>query len=416
VIKREIMKTIFRHSFLLFALVALFYFQACTPEKEDPFADNVYLLSAERKSTMTISNVQTLLTTAATMYPSISVIMDDVKSGVIVYAVTYNTTFKGEDVIASGLIAIPDKEGDYPILSFQNGTNTLYAEAPSVNPLNTLYMMLECVSSTGYIVVIPDYLGFGSSEDIFHPYLHKESTVTTIIDMLHACGEFDEDIAKNITFLDEYYLLGYSQGGWATLALLETLDQDYSSEFHVAGCGCGAGPYDIEYFNSYVLGLAEYPMPSFLGYIAKAYYDNGLFTNPLTDLFKEQYATNINTYFDGKHSTGQINDQLTTTIADLFTADYLSGFASSAKYLSIRTALAANSIEAWNTSVPLLFTHGTDDVYVPPVISQNMYNAMINAGTSSSTCSYTTLSGLDHTEGIVPACFASLTFFKTLKK
>ncbi len=414
-IKREIMKTTIRLLLLLSVTAALFVVQSCKKD-EDPFAGNLHLLSAERAATWTQSNVLTLLTTAATMYPEISDVKNDVKSGMIVYSITYKTTFKGEEVTASGLVAVPDKEGDYPVLSFQNGTNTLYANAPSVNPFYTLYEMLECVASTGYVVVIPDYLGFGASEDIFHPYLHKESTVTSIIDMLRALSELDTDIAKNITFLNEYYLMGYSQGGWATLALLEEIDKNYSSDFNVAGCTCGAGPYDIEYFNSYVLGLTEYPMPSFLGYIAKAYSDHDLFTNPLTDLFKQPYATNIETYFDGMHSTGQINDELTTIIADLFTANYISGFATSPDYLSIREALAANSIEAWDTSVPLLFTHGADDVYVPPVISTNMYNAMINAGTSSANCSIISLPGLDHTEGIVPACMAGLTFFKTLKK
>jgi pimeloyl-ACP methyl ester carboxylesterase len=410
------MKTNVRLLLLLSFGVSLITVQSCKEKTDDPFSDNTYLVSADRAVTMTESNVQTMITTFSTAYPEIYSIYDNIKSGIIVYSVKYNTTFMGEKIVASGLVVIPDAVGEYPVLSFQNGTNTVYSNAPSESPLNSLYQMIECIASTGYVVVIPDYIGFGASRDIFHPYLHKESTVKSIVDMLYSVKEFDEDVAKDATFLNEYFLLGYSQGGWSTLALLNALENDYSADFTVKGCCCGAGPYDISYFNSYVLGLTTYPMPSFLAYIAKAYTDHNLFTNPLTDLFQSEYVSNIDTYFDGMHSTTQINDALTTSIASLFKADYISGYANSSKFQSVRDALTENSIDAWHSTVPLLFTHGTDDVYVPPVISENMYTAMINAGTSSTTCTYLTISGKDHTEAVVPSCIAGLEFFNTLKK
>jgi len=415
-VKRDIMKTTVKPLMLFLIAASLTAVQSCKEKTDDPFSGNTYLLSATREVTMTKSNVQTMISAFATAYPEINSIYDDIKNGIIVYSVRYNTTFQGEDIVASGLVVIPDEVGSYPVISFQNGTNTVYSNAPSANPLITLYQMVECVASEGYVVVIPDYIGFGASKDIFHPYLHKESTVKSIVDMLYSVREFDEDIAKDATFLNEYYLLGYSQGGWATLALLDAMENDYSSDFTVKGCCCGAGPYDISYFNSYVLGLTTYPMPSFLAYIAKAYSDHGFFTNPLSDLFQSSYISSIDNDFDGMHSTNQINEDLTTTIASLFKADYISGYASDSKFQSVRDALSANSIEAWNSSVPLLFTHGTDDVYVPPVISENMHNAMISAGTSSTTCTYLTISDKDHTGAIVPSCIAGLNLFNSLKK
>jgi pimeloyl-ACP methyl ester carboxylesterase len=410
------MKTIVKQFLLLMMAVSITALQSCKEKTDDPFSDNTYLVSAERVLTMTQSNVQTMITTFASAYPEINTISDDIKSGIIVYSVKYNTTFQGEDIVASGLVVIPDAVGSYPVLSFQNGTNTVYSNAPSVNPLYTLYQMIECIASEGYVLVIPDYIGFGASKDIFHPYLHKESTVKSIVDMLYAVKEFDQDVAKDATFLNEYYLLGYSQGGWSTLALLDALENDYSSDFTVKGCCCGAGPYDISYFNSYVLGLTTYPMPSFLAYIAKAYSDHGLFTNPVSDLFQATYVSSIDTYFDGMHSTTQINEALTANIASLFKADYISGYATDSKFLSVRTALSENSITAWHTSVPLLFTHGTDDIYVPPVISANMHDAMITAGSSGSTCTYQTISGKDHTGAIIPSCLAGLELFNSIKK
>lgn len=402
---------------MAFFALTVFVINSCRPEEINPFKDNTRLMSAKKEITWTKENVQALMAIASSTFPEINQISGDVASGVLVYSVTYKTTFKQEEVVASGLIVIPDAIGDFPILSFQNGTNTLYSNAPSVDKMDQLYQMLELIASTGYIVVIPDYLGFGSSEDIFHPYLHKESTVTSVLDMLRACAEFDDDIAKNMTFLDEYYLMGYSQGGWSTLSLLEAIDKNYSAEFNVAGCACGAGPYDIEYFNSYVLGLTEYPMPSFLGYIAKAYDDHDFFTSTLADIFNAPYASNITTYFDGEHTTGEINEQLTTVIANLFKSDYRTGFASAPAYQSVRDAMTLNSIAAWNTTTPLLFMHGLDDTYVPSVITDNMYDDMVAASTSGgSNISKVQFAGKDHSETIVPACIEGLKFFKAIKK
>ncbi|MCK7542048.1 MAG: hypothetical protein MZV63_69755 [Marinilabiliales bacterium] len=78
----------------------------------------------------------------------------DVVSGVNVYSITYNTEFMGTDVTASGLVAIPSVPGTYPVLSFQNGTNTLHSAAPTADPQGLLYQMIEYIAGTGYVVII----------------------------------------------------------------------------------------------------------------------------------------------------------------------------------------------------------------------------------------------------------------------
>jgi len=408
------MRTVIKSLAVLSAVFMLFAVQSCK-EKTDPFDDNLYLVSSERELTYTETNILTLLNIAKGVYPGVSQIISDVDGGVIVYSITYNTTFLGEDVVASGIIAVPSVPGDYPVLAYQNGTNTLYANAPSVFPEYTLYQLIECAASTGYVVVMTDYLGFGVSEEIAHPYLHRESTVQTVVDMFRALQEFDEDIAKDITVKNEYYLMGYSQGGWATLALLEAMENDYAADFNTAGCSCGSGPYDISYFNSWLLGLTEYPMPSFVGYISNAYKAHDLITNSLSEIFNDPYAGRIPGLYDGLHSTEQINDQLSEFTAVLFKPEYISGYAASPAFQSIRTAMTTNSVQGWDCSIPLLMLHGTADTYVPEVLSQRMYDAMIGAGTSASTCAYVKMEGIDHGSGIVPAGLAALAFFKTLR-
>ncbi len=345
------MKSKFKILAFVPVLLPFLIIQSCSKEEPDPFADNTFLVSSKLEYMRTKENIVAVLNIASTQYPQITEIVSDVQSGVNTYSITYNTVFKGQDVTASGLISIPTTPGTYPVLSFQNGTNTLHSAAPTADPQGLLYQLVGFLASTGYVVVIADYLGFGASAQMAHPYLHKESTVRSLIDMLYSVAEFDEDVAKDISISNEYFLLGYSQGGWATLSLLEELEKNYGTEFPVKAAACGAGPYDLNYFNSYVLSLAEYPMPVFLGYISNAYSEYDLFANPLSDLYNDPFAGRIPGLYDGMHSSDQINSQLAVNISDLFKAAYITGYADDPAFLGIRNALSANSIAGWDSNV-----------------------------------------------------------------
>ena len=106
-----------------------------------------------------------------------------------VYKMIYLTEINGDDIEASGLVCIPSEAGSYPVLSFQNGTNTKHSDAPTEKVSDVSYTLVEAIASMGFIVVIPDYPGFGSSAQIPHPYLIAEPTVQAIVDMFRAVKE-----------------------------------------------------------------------------------------------------------------------------------------------------------------------------------------------------------------------------------
>ncbi|HDJ34608.1 MAG TPA: hypothetical protein ENF21_11005, partial [Bacteroidetes bacterium] len=139
-------------------LVVSAVFFSCEKE-EDPFAGNTHLRSAEKLFSRTADYFSNLINTATIMYPDIYVLHDYVNDGADIYRIRYRTNFMGESITASGLLCVPATPGQYPILSFQNGTNTLLDNAPSTNPNYELYQLLQSVASMGYVVVIADYIG-----------------------------------------------------------------------------------------------------------------------------------------------------------------------------------------------------------------------------------------------------------------
>lgn len=365
--------------------------------------------------TFSTASINSFLDLAGQTYPEVNGFKPFITHDVNVYKMVYKTKVNNEDIEASGLVCVPVTEGTYPVLSFQNGTNTIYGNAPSENPSNQVYELIEFMSSMGFIVVIPDYPGFGESTQIPHPYLIEEPTIQSVVDMLRAVRESCPSEFKGITAKNEYYLLGYSQGGWATLALHKALETEYQDEFKLAGSSCGAGPYNMYNMFLGMIGAAIYPMPSYLGYIIYAYARYHEFTNPVSDLLNEPYASRLGSLYTGTLTLDQINSQLTTSIPGLFKPDFISGFASSPSYSSVRAALTNNSIAAWKSSVPLLFVHGQADSDVSVTSTETMYQAMIEKGTSPDICKKILFPGLDHGDALLPGMSAGLLFLLDIR-
>jgi len=190
---------------------------------------------------------------------------------------------------------------------------------------------------------------------------------------------------------------------------------NYSSDFNLHGSACGAGPYNIFLLMQGILNVASYPMPVYLGYILNAYTSYNQFTNPVSDIFNEPYASRLTSLYTGFMSSDQINAQLTTSIPALITPDFLSGFATSPKYTSVRNALNNNSITGWHSLKPLLLIHGGNDTQVNPVSTGNMYSAMIQEGTSPDICKKVIVPNVDHGNGLVPCMIQAILFLQNLR-
>ena len=401
---------------LLTIIFLLSIFSSCDlfNNDNDTNPTDQYLASYEKVTSYLPAFIESILEPLANKYPELDPIVAKIEHGVIVYKISYMTSFNGEDVIASGLVCVPTSLGEFPVLSYQNGTNTQHSKAPSVNPDNELFLLLEFMASTGFIITIPDYLGFGASDNMFHPYLDKESTVQSVLDMQRAVKELDTNYL-DVEMNNDYYIAGYSQGGWATMQLQKAIEEDYSEVFNLRASACSAGPYDLNYINEYVLDLEDYPMPYFLGYIFNSYYNLEGITTPINEIFKAPFDAKILTLYDGTRAGEEINNELDTKISRLFTADYISDYNTAEKYSSVKDMLTLNSISAWKTTTPTMLIHGDKDTFVPPQVTSQIFANFLNQGVGVDKVMMVPLPGATHQTAVIPAGIASINWFLEIK-
>lgn len=402
-----------RRWILFLILCSGLFLNSCSDSNEPEPRKYTYFVSSESKPGISAQDVKTGIMMAQKVIPQVGPFAQMVKNDINIQKIIYTTPFQGQNIKASGLVYMPAQGGNYPVICFQNGTNTEHSKAPSVSAYSELLFMLQSVASMGYIVVIPDYIGFGESQQLPHPYLHGESTIQSILSMLRAVNEFTEGENTAAKPTRDLFIFGYSQGGWATMLLQKEIETRHASEFNLVASVCAAGPYSLEYMNEYILNLAEYPTPYFLASLINAYTTIGLVANPLTDFIPEPYASQIPGLFDGKHSATSINEALTTRLSELLTSDYKNNYAVSTKFATFKSALSANSVKVanWQIATPTRLYHGEEDQIIPVSLSHKIMQDLKNAGTSDSKLQLITLPGVGHTDGVMPVGVQTILWF-----
>ena len=161
------------------------------------------------------------------------------------YRITYTTTDKnGAKLAASGLISVPLKAAGAasPVLGYQHATTFHDDQAPG-NKVEAVEPPLV-LASLGYIVVSPDYVGFGASKGQEHPYLTSAPTAHAVMDMLSAAQTWRRQ--NGVPDNRQLFLAGYSEGGYATMAAHRAIQlANGALATRVKAAVPGAGPYDV---------------------------------------------------------------------------------------------------------------------------------------------------------------------------
>ena len=387
--------------FNLFSLTGLFLTSCDNDEaliglqEEDQIL--VRLISANKMSKPSKTNISSLISSSGLDFP-----LSQMKYDVQIWEITYETLYKGSNIVASGMAYIPLGDGEeFSYLTFAHGTIAANNEAPSeLSMVDIQTFLFAAMASTGLITVVPDLIGFGSSKEIMHPYYVEETSALAVIDGLRAVRELLKQ--EEINSDEELYLSGYSGGGYVTMATHKYIE-DYDLEyFDLKASFPAAGGYDMKGVRDFFLDQEVYETPYFMAYIAESYrtyYD--IDTSLAQQIFNEPYAQRIINIFDGLSDGSQINSQLNDTVAVLIAPGFLSE-PDNEKYSEISQLFEQNSLLSWIPEIPMYLFHGDADITVPYQNTIDTYNAFLASGTSSEIITLTTFEGADHYTGFVP--------------
>ena len=339
--------------------------------------------------------------------------VDEVEYNVDVYHFTYRTNYKGEEIEASGILGMPKvtEALELPILSIQRGTIIANSDAPSARIDD--YSFLAAIATAGYITILPDLIGFGPTQDMVHPYFVQDATAAVVRDMILGAREYLP--AKNVSHNGDVFLLGYSEGGFATMATQKLLEEEPISGTNLIAAASGAGAYDIEGMVQHFANASEYDQPFFLGFVLSAYEQEYDWSLQFSDFFAEPYATNAEGSFDGSVSSSDLNDLLSTDLAELLNPEFVENWETGTKYSEFREAVETNSLAHWAPTTPTYLYHGTDDEIVPFENSVRSIELLLAAGTSESTLTFFEIEEATHGSGFFPMLNSALPIFGEMK-
>lgn len=398
----------------VFVVFTILFLSSC--EKEIDKSKYHYLLDYSILASYTPEQINNTFFIASKLYPELDTLQDDTDYGVDVFRVIYQTHFRDEPITASSLVCIPRGETLFPMVSFQNGTNTCHFNAPSENYEDFIYTLIALMAGNGYIITVPDYIGFGESDHMLHPYMHRESSNNSVIDLLKATRDLLKQNSIESGHNGDLYLMGYSQGGWASLSVLDYLEDNPIPGFYPVATACGAGAYDLLEMAQYISQLEEYPTPFFIPYFIESRRQNEIMEVDLGIYFNEPYVSSIPGLFDGNYCNSEINSEFTASISDFFTLELIEHFEDGEAFLSLREELTNNSVIPWNLQSKLHLYHSIGDNSIPYTQTEKCYNEFLGLGASSEliTLSIVNNDTLDHDDAVLPWGIEVINWFKSV--
>ena len=319
----------------------------------------VFAQSAELLTTYTQSQ---LATTAAVFgIPSESFSADyDVNA----YRVTYDMPFLGDTIEVSGALFVPQGFDDpcgLPIHIYMHGTIFDRTDAPSFLSIEGSFGGL--MSTLGQLVLMPDYVGLGTSE-LMHPYVHADSESDAGFYMMRAADALSDDLGYTLN--GQNFISGYSQGGHAAMALARDLTTTaYGDEFPLSGAVPGSGPYDISGTQfPQTFEFETYSNPAYLAYNVIGWNSvYGTLYDDLSEVFQEPYASTMLDLFDGTNDAETINNACPSTLEEFLQPGLVEEIQNDPMH-PFHLAALDNDVYQWIPEAPVEMYYCTQDEQV----------------------------------------------------
>ena len=304
----------------------------------------------------------------------------------VFYKVTYNSTdAAGNPQKLTGLMVIPASvsgKASVPILSMQHPTQVERKYSPSKRSIKDnefTCVVAGIISMTGYVVVVADYPGLGDNYDV-HPYCHK-SLSHSVVDLIRVASESKDEMEQlNVEWNGKLVLMGYSEGGYATMVSAQKLQED--GIFEVGAVAPLDGPYSLSVTMKNVMLTADasygapYFLPYFIAGYESVYTPNITFSGAIKESVPDYtppagqtFATVLYSLLDGSHTSAEISDFMRKATPyegprSAMKDDFIDQLKDDTSYVCTKLE-ANNGYEGWTPNVQMKMFHNKKDDYVP---------------------------------------------------
>lgn len=323
-----------------------------------------------------------------------------------VQQIAYVTQDRGKKLEASALVAWPsdyDKRETLDIVLLLHGTAG-FTDACAPSKASDSRTLVAALSSLGYVVVAPDYIGLkglGGPTGFLHPYLVAEPTAIASLDAVRAASKLLAKGDAPVCATTRFATLGGSQGGHAAL-WVDRIAGAYASEMTHVGVVATVPPADMlgesqRALTSFV--QASKNVVAFLG-AASDWYGlkdklSQVFPSPLDVEVPKQMAAGCEYSFaDPKDLTAMFSPQLLEAGKSL---DTLRAFAPWG-CLFVENGLTTTKVQRTAPTYPgygVLFVTGGADQLVNTPIERESFAALCKQGMKME---YLECDGASHTQ------------------
>jgi predicted esterase len=327
--------------------------------------------------------------------------------------VTYNSTGADGKVHAmTGLLILPKSllsgKPSVPILMYQHGTEVYRPFSPSQylahqsRPADYPEVMIAAaIASTGYAVAMVDYEGMGDNTDT-QPHVVGVVLAQQVIDLLRASRDIIGGTAGNssspCSWNSQLFLMGYSEGGYVTMAATRELQLNHAAEFTITASAPLSGPHDLSgVMRGVILAGSTFKAPYFVPMLLTSYnyaYGGQTALFNIGAAMSPPFDKTIPPLFEGNTQSDKINEAmgmtydpvnliiprttLTRQFIDQLSLDTSPVVAFMKENDSYRLPGQVNSF--WVPTIPMRMIHHKNDDLVPYSNSQVAFNAFSSAG------------------------------------
>lgn len=307
-------------------------------------------------------------------------VQDLVQYDVSYYSLTYSTVYDGKPIASRSLMLLPNGADSVVFTAYLHGTHVPLKVAGSEKQTPSNYRgghenFLEVrdialvLASAGYAVFMPDYIGYGITQDKEHPYVYYPEVFKSNIDGLLAAKDFMGQ--KGFPADNRLFITGWSQGAGACLSAHRYIQESYASDFTVVASSGLAGPYNFTAFLNDLFQKRDQEVAIIPIYSWGVYTVNKFSSAKRpTDQFWSYPV------FDQTSSLSTPSTIPNKVFNNFFMAKIIDG--SDAEMVNI---IAANSFhQGWTPVGKVFLHHGDADEIVPYFNSVDAYNGLTAAG------------------------------------